>query len=180
MNSRIFHIIAIVFIIALTILVAGCSGSGDDVNVLGDPDGNGSAEEGPSDVTDAIDEESGESNVIEDTFGVDGNLYKPESDEASSGNGNLVILLGQKYTQQMETCSIPLRDGSTGVLICIDDQPWTQTPFSCFSNMNRQTWRAAFRCEEVGEIVVTCFIGEQEYRFTPPGGQVGNICTRFG
>ena len=113
-------------------------------------------------------------------FGSGGNLYKPVSDADALGAGNLVVLFDSSFTNQFESCSIPLADGTTGNLSCIDDQPFTQIPFSCFSNGNRQTWRANFRCEAVGSVVVTCLDFNQEVIFTAPAGQTGAICSRFG
>ena len=118
--------------------------------------------------------------VIEDTFGVGGNLYKPRSDVISSGAGNVVVLFDRSYSEQMEGCSIPLKDGTSGALFCINNEAFTQVPFSCFSNGGRQTWRGNFKCEDVGEVVVMCRRGDKRFRFSAPGGQTGNVCTRFG
>ncbi len=113
-------------------------------------------------------------------FGQNGNVYKPVSDETASGGGNMVVLFSAAFTRQFESCSVLMGDGSSRALTCIDDQPWTQIPFSCFSNGNRQTWRADFRCGSVGAVVVTCVDFNQEITFTVPEGQQGNVCTRFG
>ena len=113
-------------------------------------------------------------------FGQNGNLYKPVSDADSIGAGNLVVLFSSSFTRQFESCDIVAADGTRRGLTCIDDQPFTQIPFSCFSNGNRQTWRANFRCEDVGAILVTCLDFNQEITFTVPDGQQGSVCSRFG
>ena len=113
-------------------------------------------------------------------FGNEGNIYKPRADTNSPGPGNLVVLLSAKFTKQFDSCEVRTNTGETAQLICINDQPWTQTPFSCFSNGNRQTWRANFRCNEMGEVKVTCRLPDQEVIFTVPEEQRGQICNRFG
>ncbi|MCB9030524.1 MAG: hypothetical protein H6619_05685 [Deltaproteobacteria bacterium] len=118
--------------------------------------------------------------VTRDYFGTDGNLYKPVSDLTASGAGNMVVLFSAKYTEQFDSCRVSKDDGTTADLICINDQEWTHIPFSCFANGNRQTWRANFKCSSVGEVVVTCLLGTDEYVFEAPNGQTGNVCTRFG
>jgi len=115
-----------------------------------------------------------------ETFGQNGNLYKPVSDETALGAGNVVVLFGSSFTRQFESCSMMLNDGTRRNLRCIDDQPFTQIPFSCFSNGNRQTWRADFRCGSVGSVEVICMDRNQEITFRAPTGQEGNICSRFG
>lgn len=113
-------------------------------------------------------------------FGRNGNIYKPVSDTDASGDGNLVVLFSSSFTRQFESCNIVMADGSTRGLTCINDQPWTQIPFSCFSNGNRQTWRADFRCSAVGAVLVRCLDFNQEITFTVPDGQQGNVCSRVG
>ena len=113
-------------------------------------------------------------------FGRDGNLYKPVSDPDASGGGNMVVLLSSQFTEQFDSCEIPVRSGRKAQLTCINDQPWTQIPFSCFSNGNRQTWRASFGCSEVAEITVTCYQFNQEVVFTLPDESKFRVCTRFG
>lgn len=113
-------------------------------------------------------------------FGDGGNLYKPVSDDHGSGGGNLVVLFDRQFTEAFDSCEIPLADGTVAPLICIDNQPWTQKPYSCFSNGERQTWRANFRCGAVGEIKVTCRSLTQEVIFTVPEAVRGHVCTRFG
>ena len=118
--------------------------------------------------------------VVTEFFGQEGNLYKPTSDDHGAGQGNLVFLASAKFARQFESCSIKKSDGSTAALLCINDQPWTQIPFSCFSNGNRQTWRASFGCAEAGEVKVTCKDLNQEVVFTVPEEQRGFVCNRFG
>ncbi len=113
-------------------------------------------------------------------FGRNGNVYKPVSDTDASGGGNLVVLFSSSFTRQFESCNIVMADGSTRGLSCINDQPWTQIPFSCFSNGNRQTWRADFKCSSVGSVLVRCLDFNQEITFTVPSGQQGNVCSRVG
>lgn len=113
-------------------------------------------------------------------FGNNGNLWKPVADETSVGAGNLVVLFSSSFRSQFDRCEVQRNDGTTAQLRCIDDQPFTQIPFSCFSNGNRQTWRADFRCGSAAAVSVTCFDANQEVTFTVPEGQRGNVCSRFG
>ena len=113
-------------------------------------------------------------------FGENGNLYKPRSADDSAGTGNMVVLLNPVFTKQFDSCEIRKSNGETGQLICINDQPWTHVPYSCFSNGNRQTWRANFPCEEVAEVKVICKDFHQEVTFTVPDSVKNSICTRFG
>lgn len=113
-------------------------------------------------------------------FGAGGNLYKPSSDPHGSGGGNMVVLLDASYSTRFDTCEIPLNTGEVAQLHCIDTEEWTQIPFSCFSNGNRQTWRGDFKCSSVGEITVTCRDSGREVVFTVPDEVKGHICTRFG
>ena len=117
---------------------------------------------------------------VTDFFGSDGNLYKPVADEDSVGSGNLVILLSSSYTEQFDSCTIQTITGETAELFCLDDAPFTQIPFSCFSNGDRQTWRANFTCDQVATIDVICRSSTQEVRFTVPETQMAQVCTRFG
>ena len=102
------------------------------------------------------------------------------SDPEGAGRGNLVVLLAQKFTEQFDSCEVMLNTGETEQLLCINDQPWTQIPFSCFSNGNRQTWRANFSCHNMAEVSVVCKSPSQEVTFSVADEQKGNICTRFG
>jgi hypothetical protein len=127
------------------------------------------------------------SEVIEDNpivktqfFGDGGNLYKPKADAHGAGAGNLVILADASFTRQFESCSIKLNTGEISQLYCINDQPWTQIPYSCFSNGNRQTWRANAKCEDVAEVKVTCKDLNQEIVFTVPEEVRNRICWRHG
>ena len=113
-------------------------------------------------------------------FGQNGNLYKPSADPKSSGAGNLVVLLGQQFTTRFNSCEIKLASGEVAQLLCIDNEDWTQVPFSCFSNGNRQTWRANFTCDKVAEVLVTCRDAMQEVVFTVPDELRGLVCNRFG
>lgn len=132
--------------------------------------------------TPAVDEAPVEENPITDIqfFGQNGNLYKPRGDDHGAGGGNLVVLLSSQYTVEFERCEIRLRSGQVAQLRCINDQPWTQIPYSCFSNGNRQTWRADFKCSDVAEVSVTCREEKQEIVFTVPERQRGQVCSRFG
>lgn len=113
-------------------------------------------------------------------FGEGGNLYKPVSDGHSSTPGNLVVLLSAQFTTQFDSCEARKNTGEVEQLICINDQPWTHVPYSCFSNGGRQTWRASFKCHEMAEVKVVCRDANQEVTFTVPDAQLGQICTRFG
>jgi hypothetical protein len=118
--------------------------------------------------------------VVSQEFGVDGNLYKPRSDENASGEGNLVVLLSSRFTTQFDSCEIQKRSGELAQLFCLNSVPWTDVPYSCFSNGGRQTWRATFKCDEVAQVKVVCRDANQEVTFTVPDANKGNICTRFG
>lgn len=113
-------------------------------------------------------------------FGQGGNIWKPEADAISSGAGNLVVLFDQQFSTRFDTCEVTLADGSIAPLICIDFEPWTQIPFSCFSNNNRQTWRAGFKCDAVTKVEVVCRDINQEVTFTVPDELKSFVCNRFG
>jgi len=130
----------------------------------------------------AVMEEVPESNVISKTqfFGQEGNLYKPKGDPLASGAGNMVVLLSSKFTTQFDSCEIKKKSGETAQLTCLNSVPWTQTPFSCFSNGNRQTWRANFKCSDVAEIKVVCQDSMQEVTFTLENEAARtNVCGRY-
>lgn len=130
-----------------------------------------------------IDNGNSDNPIIQESrefFGQDGNLWKPRSDETSSGTGNLVVLFSAKFTTRFDSCEVPLNDGTVGQLVCIDNQPWTHVPFSCFSNGGRQTWRANFPCSAAARVEVTCRDAMQQVVFTVPDGSVGAVCSRFG
>ncbi len=148
-------------------LLSACGSSGGDGSI-DDPFGETPVSEAP--------------NLIVSTqfFGENGNIYKPQSDDKGAGQGNMVVLFSASFTTQFESCSIRKSNGEIAPLLCINDQPWTQIPFSCFSNGNRQTWRANFSCNEVGEVKVTCKDMNQEVVFTVPESARSFVCTRFG
>lgn len=111
-------------------------------------------------------------------FGQNGNLYKPAGDDHGGSPGNLVVLFSSQFSEQFDSCEIALNSGTTAQLICINDQPWTQIPYSCFTNGNRQTWRANFKCGSVAEVKVTCYQNSNKYVFTVPEGARNQICSR--
>lgn len=118
--------------------------------------------------------------VTKDTFGVDGNLWKPKADPKGSTPNNVVVLFSAKYTERFDNCEIALKDGSTAQLYCQDNVPWTHVPYSCFANGNRQTWRTDFKCSSPSEVKVTCRLRGAEYEFSAPDGATGWTCNRFG
>ena len=156
-------------LISLISFLAACGGgSGSDT-----------VDEFVEDVT-----ETGVEQTSTDTFGRGGNLYKPEADETSSGAGFPVVLFDGSFSEQFESCEIPLADGTITQLDCNDRSSFTQFPFSCFSNpladgLRRQTWRATVPCEQLGEVRVTCRLGADTFIFEAPNGQLGNVCTEF-
>ncbi|MCO6431967.1 MAG: hypothetical protein J5J00_14000 [Deltaproteobacteria bacterium] len=156
----------VLFILTVSTLFAACGGGGGG-------DGSTSEPEGGDFLT-------GNPIVSTQFFGESGNLYKPASDETSSGQGNLVVLLSSQFTTQFDSCEMRKANGEIAQLICINDQPWTHVPFSCFSNGGRQTWRANFRCNEAAEVRVVCRDLNQEVTFTVPDAALGHVCTRFG
>ncbi len=113
-------------------------------------------------------------------FGQNGNLWKPAGDDHGAGAGNLVVLLSAEFTEEFDSCEVVHASGEVRQLICINDQPWTHTPFSCFSNGDRQTWRADFKCSEAAEVKVTCREEKQEIVFTVPDQVKHQVCSRFG
>lgn len=86
----------------------------------------------------------------------DGNLLKPVSDGGSPPfTGNPVFLIRSLYTERFNTCVARGRNGDIN-LTCIDNAPWTPTPFNCFANGNRQHFRSPVPCTEWDGVRVTC------------------------
>ena len=176
------------FIILLSFVIMACGGSSKGSDNNSSTTETSTASTSTADTTStttettATEEVEISNNPIVTTqfFGEGGNLYKPSSDPHGAGQGNMVVLLDASFTEEFDSCEIKLNTGETRQLTCINDQPWTQIPFSCFSNGNRQTWRADFKCGSVAEVKVTCREEKQEVIFTVPEAQRGNICTRFG
>ncbi len=111
-------------------------------------------------------------------FGQAGNLWKPAGDGHGGSPGNLVVLLSSQFNQQFDNCELQTNDGLTTQLLCINDQEWTQTPFSCFTNGNRQTWRANFKCSKAAEVRVVCRDTTQEVTFTVDEARRNQVCSR--
>ena len=111
-------------------------------------------------------------------FGQNGNLYKPAGDSHGGSPGNLVVLFSSAFSEQFDSCETVLNTGETAQLICINNQPWTQIPYSCFTNGNRQTWRANFKCSSVAEVKITCYKDSAQYVFTLPAGATNQVCSR--
>ena len=88
---------------------------------------------------------------ITDTFldGNEGNLWKPESDNT----GNTVVLLHKKYSQEMDSCSIELKNGNKESLLC---QKGSWNNYSCFANGDRQHWRSAKSCKDIKSTKTVC------------------------
>lgn len=84
------------------------------------------------------------------------------------------------FSEQFESCEVTKTTGETAQLVCINDQPFTQIPYSCYSNGGRQTWRATFTCDEVAEVVVTCYLRDEVYIFTVGEAARPQVCSRFG
>lgn len=114
-----------------------------------------------------------------ETFGVDGNLWKPKGDPHGSSAGNLVVLLSSKFRREFSSCEVPLKSGGMGKLVC-PKTAFSDIPYSCFTNGNRQTWRANFKCSDAAQVKVVCRDPNQEVTFTVPEGQRGWVCNRFG
>ncbi|RMG44827.1 MAG: hypothetical protein D6719_01085 [Candidatus Dadabacteria bacterium] len=162
----------IFILILFTAFIAACGSSTDSSDGVAMMSDDGSAP-----VAEPVVEER---NVTREFFGQKGNLWKPAADGHSSGAGNLVVLFGSHHSKQFERCRVKKTDGTLADLLCINDQPWTQVPFSCFSNGNRQTWRATFPCSQVSQVRVSCLRGGNEWVFTVPDAQKGGVCSRFG
>lgn len=139
----------------------------------------GSNDDSVDEATATTSSSSSLSSVETHYFGQNGNLWKPAGDEHGGSPGNLVVLFSAQFNNQFDSCQVTLVDGSTAQLICINDQPWTQVPYSCFTNGDRQTWRATFGCSHVAEVKVICHIGTAEYIFTVPDTYLGSVCSRF-
>lgn len=108
-------------------------------------------------------------NLVFEDFGIGGNLYKPVSDETGAGGGNVVVLFDSKFNQEFESCTLSLADGTAHNLSCLKAE-FTEVPFSCFSNGDRQTWRAGVRCEEVSDNpIVQCELAGTSYVFESTG-----------
>ncbi len=150
-------------ILLLALFIAACNSAttDDEGNIIDDPD------------TDNPIAKSTE------TFGVDGNLWKPSGDPTASSAGNLVILLSSKFRREFDSCEVPLKSGGVGQLNCAKTA-FSDIPFSCFTNGNRQTWRANFKCSDAAQVKVVCRDPNQEVTFTVPEGQRGWVCNRFG
>jgi hypothetical protein len=122
--------------------------------------------------------------VATENFGVDGNLWKPSGDDHGSSPGAVVVIIGPRYQKQFDSCEVKLRDGTTKQLTCVNNVPWTHTPYSCFANPSnggeRQHWRSFTSCHDMAEVKATCYLDGQEFVFQAPEGQVGSVCTRFG
>ena len=88
-----------------------------------------------------------------------GTLYKPVADGGGSTySGNPVFLISNKFERQFARCEVELKDGRLEALDCVDNVPWTQTPFSCFSNGNRQTWRLKLPASRIkNKAKITCY-----------------------
>ncbi len=162
MAGRVNVVSQILAIVLMSTSIWACSGSDDDL-ITAEPEGV---------IPDPIERST-------DRFGERGNLWKPRADEHSPAPGNLVVLLSAEYSAQFDSCEVTLRNGMVAQLICINDQPWTQTPFSCFSNGNRQTWRGMFKCSEVADVKVTCRSSAREVVFSVPDPNRSQVCSRF-
>lgn len=113
-------------------------------------------------------------------FGNDGNLWKPEGDGGGPlYSGNVVVLFSSKFKKQFNECVANLKNGQSYNLTCVDDQPWTQTPYSCFSNGNRQTWRAKLSCDKFRNATITCKDSNQEITFKAKNNN-RRACNRHG
>ena len=166
------------FLLILSLsLTVGCGG--------GSGDGEG------SEFTDAVQEEGLEAPIdanpialATEQFGSEGNLWKPSGDDHAAGAGQLVVLLSGKYKTRFDTCEVRKRSGEIAQLTCIDDQPWTHNPYSCFANPDasgeRQHWRANFECQDAAEVKVVCRDQNQEVTFTVAEEKRRSVCSRFG
>lgn len=177
-----FRIFTLFFVLSVTTL--GCGDGSDDTtfgpsNQEAEMDGDSSGDSVSDTETETeTDTEMETSQTF--FFGEGGNLWKPEADPVSSGAGNLVVLFDSMFNPEFDGCQVKKTSGEVAPLICINDQPFTQIPFSCFSNGNRQTWRASFPCEEAAEVLVTCQLGSDSYVFTVSEAARGQVCSRFG
>ncbi|MCC6931773.1 MAG: hypothetical protein IT292_00755 [Deltaproteobacteria bacterium] len=112
-------------------------------------------------------------------FGQNGNLWKPAGDPHGGSPGNLVVLFSSQFQNQFDRCEVTLNTGEVSQLICINDQPWTQVPYSCFTNGDRQTWRASAKCSSMAEVKATCYSGVTQYVFTVVEANRHAVCSRF-
>ncbi len=176
--------ILFIAILSFTIISLTACGSGSDDNSFADGNNSNNGESGNesgSEGTGNSDQSNtGDITFAREIFGNDGNLWKPKSEEADAGGGNLVVLLNSRYTTRFDTCEVLRSTGEISQLDCNDRAPWTEEPFSCFSNGRRQTWRASFRCQSAAEIRVICRSSTQEVTFTVDDNNLGRVCERFG
>lgn len=115
------------------------------------------------------------------TIGSNGNLYKPVAEGGGPAySGNPVFLASSIFTTRFDTCSIKDKSGKEINLTCIDNQPWTGIPYSCFANGNRQHWRFPINCKNVGKVQVTCRDRCQEVKFSVSKSDKDKTCERFG
>ncbi len=153
----------------LVVFLSGCESDNPDLPVITDPDEPilcpNPIAQGPI------------------VFGVNGtdSLYKPESDS----DGNVVVLLDSVFQGQFDDCKIKTGANEYRNLNCIDNAPWTQIPYSCFSNPvgnnpPRQTWRADIKCDQVEEIEIVCSDECQSVTFTVMNEDINKVCERWG
>lgn len=167
------HLLSSLFVL---LLLAGCGSSSDDST--GDT-------ELASD-SDVAGEAALDAPVVEEPaperhyFGQNGNLWKPSGDDHGAGGGNLVVLFSSQFSEQFDSCEVATVSGEVAQLRCINDQPWTQIPYSCFSNGNRQTWRANFKCSHAADVFVTCYRDGRPTEFAAPDQWRNNVCSRIG
>lgn len=108
-----------------------------------------------------------------EVFGENGNLWKAVSD---TRGGNLVLLFDSKFCQEFDRCRVFRTNGELEDLTCTKDQ-FTQTPFSCFTNPDRQTWRADFKCQSAREVYALCTGAGVQVEFIARPGESSQVCS---
>lgn len=166
MKKVILTYISCLVVIVIT-LVSGCSDSNEQIVVIEEPTCPNPIASEPQ------------------IFGQNGSIYKPSGDPEASGAGKVVVLLDPAFSSQFDECKIKTGSNTYESLTCINDAPWTQVPFSCFSNPVagrglRQTWRSGLACEDIHRVEVICTDSCQSVTFKAPQGSLRKVCERLG
>lgn len=92
-----------------------------------------------------------------------GTVWKPLAEGGGAQySGNPVLLIDKSFVLQFKSCVIESKNSNSIPLTCLDSVQWTQTPFSCFSNGDRQTWRLDVQATAIkNKALITCIDDNQ-------------------